>query len=311
MDARHTKGKSERGERLMTFNDYIGRSVGPQKIEYNWRDVALYALAVGAHGDDLIYTYERNMKCLPSFGVVPYWNAVNNYPQRPIPYAASILIREALARERGVTPDDVGGLHMGHEIVVYRPIDPIKGSLIFEDKITGIYDRGNKGIVVQTNAPVYDEAGNLLCENISNTAWFEGGNFGGKEPPKTDVTIPERAPDCVVNDFMSETQNILYRLTGDTNHIHINPEIACAAGFPRTFMQGLCSYGFACRMAIQAVIPGEPERMSRMAAQMRNVCYPGAEIALHVWKAGAGKVLFQLINAADQKPVLDKGVFEY
>ena len=76
-------------------------------------------------------------------------------------------------------------------------------------------------------------------------------------------------------------------------------------------MQGLCSYGFACRMAIGEVIPEEPERMTRMSAQMRNVCYPDSNIILKMWKIGEGKLVFQLVDAVTRKPILDKGEFDY
>ena len=95
--------------------------------------------------------------------------------------------------------------------------------------------------------PVYDEAGNLICTNNSSTVFFAGGGFGGEKPPKSTVVIPECEPDSFVSDYISEIQNVLYRLTGDTNHIHVNPEVAKEAGFKAPFMQGLCSLGFACR----------------------------------------------------------------
>ena len=293
----------------MKFEDYIGRSAGVRRIEYTWRDVALYALAVGAHEDDLNYTYEKDLKVLPSFGVIPYWNAINNYPQRPTPFPASVIVMHDLMRELGA---QVNGLHMEHEIIIHRSIDPIKGSLIFEDTITNIYDRGpGKGIIVKTSVPVYDEAGNLLCENISSTVAFAGGGFGGPKPPKSEITIPDREPDYVVDDHMSRTQNLLYRLTGDTNYVHVDPEVAQAAGQPRPFMQGLCSFGFACRMGIKAIIPGQPERMTRMGAQMRSICFPGDDIQFRGWNVEEGKVVFQLVNVANQRPVLDKGIFEF
>lgn len=293
----------------MDFSKYIGRSVGPQKIEYNWRDIALYALAVGAHEDDLMYTYEKDMKTIPSFGVVPYWNAVNNYPQRPVPYPASVMVMDDLNRELGKRAN---GLHMEHELILYRPIYPIKGSLVFSDEITGVYDRGpGKGIVVRTKVPVYDEAGNLICENISSTVIFEGGGYGGEHPPKSTVEIPDRDPDYVVDDHMSATQNVLYRLTGDTNHVHVNPEVAKQAGQPRPFMQGLCSFGFACRMGIQAILPGEPERLTHIAAQMRSICFPGADIRFLGWKINNNAVVFQLVDVETKKAVLDKGIMEF
>ena len=54
------------------FENVIGASVGWRKIPYTWRDMALYALAVGADENDLMYTYEKDMKAIPSFGVLPY-----------------------------------------------------------------------------------------------------------------------------------------------------------------------------------------------------------------------------------------------
>lgn len=293
---------------MMDFEKYIGASVGLRKMEYNWRDIALYALAVGAHKEDLNYYYEKNMKVIPTYGAIPYWNAINTTPQRPIPYPASLIVSEALERELGAPPTV---LHMEHELIIHKPIDPIKGSLVFEDRVTNIYDRGeDKGIIVKTQLPVYDEAGNLICTNNSSTVLFAGGGFGGEKPPKSHVVIPEREPDYVVSDYVSETQNVLYRLTGDTNHIHVNPEVAKEEGFEGPFMQGLCSFGFACRMGIEAIIPNEPERMTRISAQMRSICYPGTKVQFVAWEVDNG-VYFKLLNLDTGAAILDKGVFEY
>ena len=50
------------------FKDLIGRGCGARKMEYNWRDVVLYALGVGAGKYDLPYIFEQNkggLKVLP------------------------------------------------------------------------------------------------------------------------------------------------------------------------------------------------------------------------------------------------------
>jgi acyl dehydratase len=296
-------------EEEMNFNKYIGSSAGVGKLEYNWRDIALYALAVGTHKENLDYYYEKNLKALPTFGVIPYWNAVNVTPQRPIPYPASLLVSEGLQRE---LDESIGLLHMEHELIMHRPIDPIKGSLVFEDTITNIYDRGkDKGIIVKTQMPVYDEAGNLICTNKSSTVFFAGGGFGGEKPPRSTVVIPDREPDYVISDYISEIQNVVYRLTGDTNHLHVNPEVAQEAGFKGPIMQGLCSFGFAGRMGIEAIIPNMPERMTRITAQMRSVCYPGTKVQFVGWEIDRGVVYFKLLNSDTAEAILDKGVFVY
>ncbi len=292
----------------MDIMKFIGTTTGFRRIEYNWRDIALYALAVGAGEKDLLYVYEKNMKAIPSFGTVPYWNAVNSFPQRPEPYPGAFVVRNALEKESGVI---IRGLHMEHTLIMHRAIDPMKGSLVFEDTITNIYDRGKgRGIIVETRVPVYDEAGNLVCENIANTMFYAFGGFGGEAPPASAVEIPEREPDASVINQLSLTANLLYRLTGDTNRIHVDPEVAQEEGFPRPFMQGLCSFGYACRMAISVLIPGEPERMNYISAQMRSICYPGSILRLDVWE-GECSAIFRLVNVEDERPVLDKGVFKW
>ena len=129
--------------------------------------------------------------------------------------------------------------------------------------------------------------------------------------PKSDVVIPDREPDFELDDYISPVQNLLYRLTGDTNLVHVDPEYAQKMGFETSFMQGLCSFGFSCRLAIQALIPGEPERMTRMAAQMSSVLFPDTPVRLQLWKIDDHKAYFRFMNLTNNKPVLNRGVFEW
>ena len=258
------------------LNQLIGCKMEPRYVEYNWRDVALYALAVGAHKEDLSYYYEKYLKAIPTFGAVPYWATVNVRPYQWMPLPASMLADE-------IIKPTIAFLNMDHEIIWHRPIDPIKGTFQWQDQIVDVYDRGEgKGAVVKTKIDVRDEAGNLVCTNYSTTFFHEAGGFGGKPMPKSDVVIPEREPDFVVDDYVSEVQNLLYRLTGDTNLIHVDPEYAKNMKFDQPIVQGLCSFGFACRMMIGALIPGEPERAARMAAQMSSPLLPGTPVQTQI-----------------------------
>lgn len=283
----------------------VGKKTERRYMPYTWRDISLYALAVGAKADDLQYTYEKNMKAIPSYGVIPYWGTVNVEPKLPRPYPAAQLADD-------IIHSTVAPLHMEHELIMHRPIDPIKGTFVFQDVITDVYDRGEgKGAVIKTQSDVYDEGGNLVCTNVSSTLFQEGGGFGGQPMPKSSVRIPERDPDLTVNDYISPVQNILYRLAGDTNLVHVDPDYAKERGFDRVFMQGLCSFGFACRMAIGALIPGQPERMTRMSAQMRSILYMDTPITLAIWKLEEGKACFRLLDARSGAAILDRGVFEW
>ena len=292
------------------MKQFIGLTTGWRKIEYNWRDMALYALAVGSEPDELEYLFERDMKAIPSFGVLPYYNAVNNFPQQPIPYPPNYLLLDAIKR---VTDKNVRmGLHAGFEMIMHRPIDPIKGSLVFNGKVREIYDRGDeeKGIELVAEQEVHDEAGNLLCTNISHHFIYGCGGYGGDKAPKFKVDFPDRDPDVVVDGYISKTQNALYRLTGDTNYSHIDPEEARKIT-DRPFMQGLSSFGFVCRMAIRGVIPKEPERFKRLYVQMRSIAYPDTPVQLQGWIVEEGKMVFKYVDMNTGKAILNNCEFEW
>ena len=283
----------------------VGQKMEPRYMEYNWRDVALYALAVGAKREDLIYTYEKYLKAIPTFGTLPYWGTVNVRPYQWMPLPASMLANDIIR-------PTISFLNMDHELIMHRPIDPIKGTFQYQDRITDVYDRGEgKGAVVKTQVDVRDEAGNLVCTNYSTTFFHEAGGFGGHAMPKSPVVIPDRPPDYEEEDYISPVQNALYRLTGDTNLVHIDPEYARKMGFETAFMQGLCSFGFACRMAIGALIPGQPERMTRMAAQMTAVLYPDTPVQLQIWRMDESTAYFRFLNQRTGEKILNRGVFQW
>ena len=283
----------------------VGKKMDTRYMEYNWRDIALYALAVGAKREDLIYTYEKYIKAIPTYGVIPYWGTINIKPYQWMPWPASMLAAEIIR-------PTISFLNMDHEIIMHRTIDPIKGTFQFQDVITDVYDRGEgKGAVVKTKLLVRDEAGNDVCTNYSTTFFHEAGGFGGPPMPRSSVEIPARAPNYTADDYISPVQNLLYRLTGDTNAVHADPDYARKMGFETSFMQGLCSFGFSCRMAIAALIPGYPERMTRMAAQMSSILFPDTPVQLQLWKMGEGMAYFRLMNLTNNKPVLNRGLFEW
>ena len=101
--------------------------------------------------------------------------------------------------------------------------------------------------------------------------------------------IPDRAPDLTLDDYITPVQNLLYRLTGDTNLVHVDSEYAREMGFPKAFIQGLCSFGVSCRMAIELLCPGEPERMTS-SDEKRFI--PGYKSSASNLEDGRGEGLF-------------------
>ncbi len=69
---------------------------------------------------------------------------------------------------------------------------------------------------------------------------------------RTPVELPDRAPDADTTYDVTPQQALLYRLCGDRNPLHADPDFAKAAGFPAPILHGLCSYGIVLRTLTDA-----------------------------------------------------------
>jgi hypothetical protein len=278
-------------------------------MDYTWRDVALYALAVGAKKEDLTYIFERpGMKALPTFGLLPYLNSILLQPQRRVPYAPGELVGDLIINALdGQIPNR---LHMGVDLVLHQPIYPYSGRFLTEDNVEKVFDWGDKGIVSQTKMEVFDIAGQPICTMRNQHFIAAFGNFGGESYKSDKKEFPEREPDYQAEDRIADNLAVLYRLLGDTYTTHIDPKVGQGYGYKGPFMQGLCLVGFCCRMAVQCVIPNEPERVTRFSTQMRNVTFPGTDVKFLGWNTGEGKSYFRMLDD-NGKAILDNGVIEY
>jgi len=283
-------------------DDVIGKRIGPCAFSYTWRDVVLYALAVGAKESESEYLYGENLKVVPSFSALPYFGTFGISP--------AITIPRPVYMDLGLNLN--GGLHMAHEVIIHKPVLSTGAKLTFSDVVTNVYDRGNeKGIVVRTELTACDEQGYKVFTNIGDIFNPNYAMPGADTPPKSDVVWPERNPDYIEKGYVSDTQNYLYGLTGDINRIHIDGKVASQHGFKKPIMQGLCAYGFACRMAVNAFSFKRPENVTRFGASFRAPLYPDTEIELRAWQVTERKAYFKLMDLSTNKPTLDYGVIEW
>jgi len=131
------------------------------------------------------------------------------------------------------------------------------------------------------------DTGEKLC-TLGGTIFARGdGGFGG--PSKSAAVlhvIPERKPDIVHVFETRRDQALLYRLNGDRNPLHAQPEFAKRGGFPAPILHGLCSYGVACRAVLASVCDYDPARMKSFDVRFTSPVFPGETIATDIWVDG-------------------------
>ena len=97
---------------------------------------------------------------------------------------------------------------------------------------------------------------------------------------------------------------LLYRLCGDRNPLHSDPEFAAAAGFPRPILHGLCTYGIACKAIVDACLDSDVSRVRSYGARFAGVVYPGEMLRARIWEEDDRLVAAVAAPTRDEEPVL-------
>jgi len=252
----------------------VGKELPAQTFEYNERDLMLYALGVGCTTDELPFVYEKNLKVLPTFAVVPAFPVMMGIGQV-------------------VEINPVMVLHGEQRIDLRAPI-PTKGKLTTGGKISGVYDKGS-GAVIVVDSETKDESGTLLFVNRSSIFVRGAGGFGGERGPSASSknVPPEKRPDHVVEYKTLPQQAAIYRLSGDRNPLHIDPEFAKMAGFNTPILHGLCTFGHVGRAVLHSCCGGDPARFKSFEVRFAGVVYPGETIVTEIWRDAGSNVIVQ------------------
>jgi acyl dehydratase len=237
--------------------------------------VMLYAYGIGMGADPMderelafvneaTYTY-RPLKVVPTFASVAAWGA------GPGDMKLNFLL--VVDGERDIT--------------FHRPL-PVAAHITADCHVLAVYDKGkDKGVVIRHQAILRDEAGEPLATLQASRFARGDGGFGGPaleqpEPHK----MPDRAPDRSIDIPTRPDQALIYRLCGDRNPLHSDPEFAQKAGFPRPILHGMCTYGITCRGVLQTYADYDATAFRRHAVRFSSPVYPGETVTMDMWKDG-------------------------
>ncbi|OMJ17253.1 Peroxisomal hydratase-dehydrogenase-epimerase [Smittium culicis] len=280
----------------------------PTEFTYTQRDVMLYAVGIGASRRDLNIVYELSpsFQTFPTFAVIPAFFVKANYEQF-IPKFHPMML-----------------LH-GEQSVVMHSEFPTSATLVCTPQIVDIADKV-KGAAVTMKISLVDKSNNKLIAECESTSFIRGiGGFskvlGYKRAPaasRLPVSLitaesPKSSPDNTISQRISPDQAAVYRLSGDYNPLHIDPEMAAKGNFKDPILHGLCSMGFASRHLVNGMAGGDPSKLRSLKVRFSSPVYPGETIQTNMWidKSNPNRVLFSAKVVERDITVISNAVAEF
>ena len=256
----------------------VGYTSPPASVVWSDSDVMLYALSLGAGVDDLERTTENT----------------TGLPLRPYPWMPVIFCQPPEDVWDNIGPFDWRGLvHARQDLKIHAPF-AVQGQAVATTTIVALHDKGNAAIVETETVLIGDDA--PLATGRGLTYIRGAGGWGGDRGPSASTSpLPERAPDHTVELRTRADQPLLYRINGDRNPLHSDPEFARVAGFERPIMHGLCSLGMSLRSVIQT-LPNNAE-LDSIGARFARPVLPGDDLVTAMWLEEDGEVRFEASSA--------------
>ncbi len=257
---------------------------------YARRDAILYALGVGLGADpsdpaDLSFLLEDRLETLPTFAVTlgspGMWIRA---PQFGVDFAKLVHYEQAAA--------------------FHRPLPP-EAEIVAHARVLSVTDRGQgKGAVVVLERRIADPAnGKPYCTLQQTLLLRSDGGFGGEPSIQQPPVIPDRECDAVASFAIDPRAALIYRLSGDWNPLHADPEAAKRASFERPILHGLASYAIA-GVAVSRALGRSPAALASLGCRFTGIVFPGDRLSFRIWQEGAGAAFQAFVG---ERKALDQG----
>lgn len=263
-------------------NQVVGSSLPPITFRFTRRDTAIYALGVGAPAhwldqEELKFVYELH-------------HDFTALPTMPVIYGGKMIEAIVSGDIQGIRFNPMMLVHGEQSHQIHKPL-PVEGTITCTPIIRNIYDKGS-GMLMVTDVECADESGTIIAVATSSMFIRGLGGFGGERGSSEKFEMPDRAPDAVHEETTLTTQALIYRLSGDINPLHADPDMAQVGNFDTPILHGLATYGFAGRAILKHFCDNDPSRFKGMSVRFSREVYPGDTLTTEMWRTDDG-VLFQ------------------
>jgi len=254
----------------INYDALMATRVSDVPVSYTANDLMLYALGIGfgrdpLDPDELPYVYERS-------------------GPNSVPTFASMLVSDTIVAESGCDLSRI--LHRTQTLELYRPL-PSAGKFLANQQVVGVFDHGaNKGAEIEIESELrLARDDSVVCTMVSRLIARADGGFGGPPPGvRLRHKLPNRDADMSCDLETRPDQALLFRLSGDANPLHVDPEIANSAGFEAPILHGRCTYGIACFAVLKTVCNYDFTLIKSFDVRFSSPVYPGDIITTEIWQ---------------------------
>eukprot|EP00933_Yihiella_yeosuensis_P006675 TRINITY_DN111418_c0_g1_i1.p1 TRINITY_DN111418_c0_g1~~TRINITY_DN111418_c0_g1_i1.p1 ORF type:complete len:307 (-),score=66.02 TRINITY_DN111418_c0_g1_i1:27-923(-) len=272
---------------LIDTSEFTGSERTAVPVEYNTRDLIIYALGIGSSDPRYIYEKDGNFAAFPtypivliykgqSFDVLPFPSpAMTAIPVPQLPGVQVFLDAEKLIEKVAELPKQGAKLHL------------IGG-------VVGVHNKG-KGALIERLFELIDDTGKTYYKIVDGSFWVGATGFkdSGKSYSKT-VRPSTGAPTYSVEVKTGDCIASLYRLSGDYNPLHVDLEAAKLAGFEQPILHGNCTLGHATRVLLDTVADGDQSRFRSVQLRYASPVVAGQTLIVEIWKESPMEFVFQV-----------------
>lgn len=257
----------------LNYEKLIATEIRDIECTYGDRETMLYAQSVGFGRDavdrkELAYVYEQGD------------------PLQTVPTLASAIVPDMFPPDLGWDYSQV--LHVEQRLQLYRPL-PAVADLRLNKRVVDVFDRGAsrgsmflfevEGRLAKDDTVIFTQGATVMARGDSG---FGAPSGSGPKPHR----VPRRDPDLSCDTPTRADQALLFRLNGDRNPLHADPDAASDAGFDIPILHGLCTYGIACRAVLQTICDYDHTLIEGFDARFSLPVLPGDTITTDMWQDG-------------------------
>jgi len=286
---------------VVDITKHIGQTAPTVPVSFNRKDLILYAIGIGCQELNFVYENSPNFSAFPTYPIVlGFKGSEQDVVGFPSTVMAKTMIMPPLPGFKFILDGE-------RYLEVINPL-PTSGEFQMSSKLIGIHKRGSGALVV-TETSIFDS--NKTYTRIISGAFCVGAkNFTPEsigESNSENITLPSRQPDAVEESPTTSNQAHIYRLSGDYNPLHIDPQVAKMNGFNEPILHGLCSFGVAARAVIKHFCSGDPNQFKSIKVRFAKPVIPGETLVTSLWKEG-NKILIDVKSKERNIVVINNAV---